>query len=554
MLARLSIRDIVLIDKLDLDFSVGLSVLTGETGAGKSILLDSLGLALGARGDRALVRSGQDFGQVTAVFDLPRMPGGISTLLDQAGIEPEDDLILRRRVMPDGRTKAWVNDQAVSQGLLSAIGAQLLEVHGQNADRGLLDANTHRQMLDDFAGHSDLVADVAASWRALRVAQKALFEAEQQLEQARADEEYLRHSVEELEKFHPTSGEETELADARAKMMQGERLAGELSDLEKELSDRGGVDATVRGLARKLDRQDAESQALLAPIADCLDRAAIELSEAATQLSRLQSELDFDPRALEDTEERLFELRRLARKHNVVPDQLADTLADIQTRLKALDAGEDAVDYARQNMQAAAQAYDVAVAALSKSRLAAAGKLDAAVMAELPPLRLDKAKFRTSLIALSDEERGAYGAERVQFDVQTNPGSDFGPLAKIASGGETARFILALKVVLAGVAAVPVMVFDEVDRGIGGPTAAAVADRLHRLSKTAQVLLVTHSPQVAARGDHQYMVQKFEVGGETRTSLAKLGSDDRIQEIARMLSGAELTDAARTAARDLLGV
>lgn len=552
MLTSLSIRDIVLIDKLDLSLAAGLTVLTGETGAGKSILLDSLGLATGARADRALVRLGQEKGTVSAAFSVE--PGHAACrLLDEQGMDAGDGyIILRRQITSDGRSRAWVNDQPVSQGTLSDLGALLVEVHGQHDDRGLLDASAHRALLDSFGGYKTELKAVAAAYDAKRAAEKALAKAERDLAEARRDEEFLAHAVEELKSLNPQPGEETELADKRSLMMQGEKLAADLGGYQEALAADGGVDAVVRGVLRRMERTDAEVAKLLTPVMEALDRAAIELGEALGALDTLARDLEFDPLELERTEERLFEIRRLARKHSCQPDDLAAMRGELEARHAALEAGDETVARLRAETKAAEAAYRDAAKALSAKREAAAKTLDEQVMAELPPLKLEKALFRTAVEALPDAEWTALGADRVSFEVKTNPGTPFGPLVKIASGGELARFILALKVVLVKDSSVPVMVFDEVDRGIGGATASAVGERLKRLSEGAQVLVVTHSPQVAARGDSQFQIAKGDEAGETRTRVGKLGQDERREEIARMLAGEVITNEARAAADQLL--
>lgn len=552
MLTSLSIRDIVLIEKLDLSFAAGLTVLTGETGAGKSILLDSLGLATGARADRALVRQGQDKGMVSAAFTVAQdHPAG--HLLEDQGLDGGDGtIILRRQITTDGRSRAWANDQPISQTLLAELGGLLVEVHGQHDDRGLLDSAGHRALLDAFGGYERELESVRTGYRAFRDAESALQAAETTLAEAKADEDFLAHAVEELSKLAPEAGEEEQLAERRTLMMQGEKLAGDLEGYQKELAHDGGVDAAVRGVLRRMERSDASVGALLAPVIEALDRAAIELGEGLEALDRLQRELEFDPHELERVEERLFEIRRLARKHDCQPRDLPDLLETLRARYAAVRAGDDMVAQARTKRDDAKAALTAAIEALHKKRKVAAQKLDTLVMVELPPLKLEKAQFRTVVELVEEGDWSAAGGDRVHFEVKTNPGTPFGPLVKIASGGELARFILALKVVLARGSSIPVMVFDEVDKGIGGATASAVGDRLKRLSDSAQVLVVTHSPQVAARGDRQFQISKGDRGNETRTDVVALENSERREEIARMLAGTTVTDAARAAADQLL--
>ncbi|WP_262691131.1 DNA repair protein RecN [Kordiimonas aestuarii] len=554
MLTSLSIRDIVLIDKLDLSLAAGLTVLTGETGAGKSILLDSLGLATGSRADRALVRLGQDKGTVTAAFSVSSDHAACA-LLEEQGMDGGDGfVILRRQITSDGRSRAWANDQPISQGMLSDLGALLVEVHGQHDDRGLLDASAHRALLDDFGGYRTEIKAVADAYDTKREAEKALAKAERDLAEARRDEEFLAHAVKELEALSPESGEESELAEKRSLMMQGEKLTEDLGEYQDALAADGGVDAIVRGVLRRMERTDAAMAKLLKPVMEALDRAAIELGEGLAALDTLARDLEFDPLELERTEERLFEIRRLARKHNCQPDDLAAMQQDLEARHAAIAAGDGAVKMLRAQAKAASEALVGAAGALSARRQAAAIRLDELVNTELPPLKLEKAIFRTTIEGLPENEWSPAGADRISFDVKTNPGTPFGPLVKIASGGELARFILALKVVLAKGSSVPVMVFDEVDRGIGGATASAVGERLKRLTEGAQVLVVTHSPQVAARGDSQFQISKNDDCGETRTRVVKLSESERREEIARMLAGETITNEARAAADKLLTV
>jgi len=552
MLSGLSIRNIVLIEALDLDLAAGLTALTGETGAGKSILLDSLLLALGRRADRAMVRTGADRGSVTAEFTLAS-DHKVFALLQDEGLDDGDSVILRRHVTPDGRSKAWVNDQPVSLSRLAAISEHLVELHGQHDDRGLLSPASHRGLLDHYGGHRDLVSAVTSAYGDLQALQQRRDDIMAAQAAAAREEDYLRHAAGELDALGAVPGEETALADQRASMMRGEKLATDLSDIRSRLYRDAGLEADIRGLARRIDRLSTDADGLLEPVSEALDRAAIELEEAGAAFNRAEQALDFDPAELERVEERLFELRRLARKHDVAADALSDLADTLHAQLQALDrASQDLVDLDTA-IAAADAAFASAAAALRRARLSAAQRLDGLVQAELPPLKLENATFRTVIADLDRAQWSAAGSEQVHFEVQTNPSSGFGALTKIASGGELARFILALKVVLAESDQVPTMVFDEVDRGIGGATAAAVGERLARLADHGQVLLVTHSPQVAATAAHHLHIQKSSTGGVTRTDLVPLDVDDRVEEIARMLAGAELTSAARDAARALMG-
>ena len=551
MLLRLAIRDVVLIERLDLDFAPGLTVLTGETGAGKSILLDSLGLALGARADSGLVRNGAEQSVVTAEFALPD-DHAVAALLTEQGWNVADTLVLRRTVNKEGRSRAFIDDQPASAGLLGQIGALLIEAHGQHDDRGLLNPAGHRALLDAFAGNQALLATVRAAHGAFNRATAEWEAALADLEAARRDEEYLRHVVGELRTLAPEPGEEQRLAEERHAMQEGERAASDLDEVATMLAVDGGVEARLRGAQRKLERAAGRLGAVLEPVLNALDRAAIEAEEAIDALARARAAIAYDERRLEIVEERLFALRAAGRKHQVRPDDLAALAAQMEARITALDAGEGRVTERAAARDAARDALVRACAALSAARIAAAERLDAGVNAELDALKLGRAKFRTRIEALGDGQWGGEGADRVTFEVATNPGAPFGALVKIASGGELARFILALKVVLAGAGTAPTMVFDEVDRGIGGAVADAVGDRLARLAEGAQVLVVTHSPQVAARGGHHLRIAKDTVGEATRTSVAPLDPAERQEEIARMLSGAEITPAARAAADALL--
>lgn len=550
MLRSLDVRDILLIDRLSLDFAPGLNVLTGETGAGKSILLDCLGFVLGWRGRAELVRGGAAQGEVTAVFDLPP-DHPARAVLAEAGIAADDELILRRVNAADGRKTGWVNDRRVSGEVLRALSDVLVELHGQHDDRGLLNPRGHRQLLDAFAGLD--LSPVRAAWAARRKAQAALAEAEAQIEAARKEEDFLRHAVAELGKLSPQPGEEAALDIARRQMQAAERVRGDVARAHQMLAGGGGepgaegvIVEAVRWLEGAADK--AEGEALDAPVA-ALGRALIELGEATRGIEDALSAMDFDPATLEATEERLFALRALARKHDVLPDDLATLAGDLSARLAALDAGEARMgDLARAVAEAEA-AYDAAAAALSATRREAAGRLDRAMAAELAPLKMDRALFETRL---SEGDPGPEGRDAVAFTVATNPGAPAGPLDRIASGGELSRFLLALKVCLAQGADPLVMIFDEIDRGVGGATADAVGRRLARLAEDAQVLVVTHSPQVAALGDRHFRVAKSVADGTTTSRVVALSAPEQVEEIARMLAGEEITPAARAAAEALL--
>ena len=550
MLTALDIQGVVLIEALRLEFADGLGVLTGETGAGKSILLDSLGLALGSRADAALVRAGAGQARVTASFDVPP-DHPARTLLDDNGLDAsEDQLILRRQLKADGGSRAFINDMAVSAALLREVGASLVEVHGQQDDRGLLAPRGHRALLDAFGALRAEVAAVGAAWGDWQAAIAARDAAAAALEAAQRDREWLEHAVAELTALAPEPGEELELADARSAMQKGVRLADDLNTITELLDGSDGGFARLRSAARRLDRIAPEHEAL-AEAAAALDRAIIEAGEAEDRLAAAARALDVDPTRLETAETRLFELRAAARKHRVEVDALPAYAAELAARAEALDAGEAGLAGLDAAVAAGRSAYDAVAAALSAARTAAAVRLDAAVMAELAPLRLDTARFRT---AVAPGDDGAQGRDRVEFEVSTNPGAPFGPLTKIASGGELSRFVLALKVALAGTGSAGTLIFDEIDRGVGGAVASAIGERLARLATETQVLIVTHSPQVAARGTHQWRIAKASDGGVTRTDVVELTTPERREEIARMLSGAEVTDEARAQAERLLGL
>jgi len=545
MLLSLEIRDMLLIDRLELAFRPGLNVLTGETGAGKSILLDCLGFVLGWRGRADLVRQGASQGEVTAVFGLP--PGHPArSLLDEAGFPVSDELIIRRVNAGDGRKTGWINDRRASGEVLRTLSELLVELHGQHDDRGLLNPRGHRLLLDAFAG-ADL-GPTRAAWAARRAARAALERAEAALAAAKGEEEFLRHAVAELDKLAPQPGEEAEL-DTRRRAMQGaERIREDVARALQALGSEGAEGAMLDAV-RWLDGAAERAEGRLEAPAAALQRALIELGEAVSGVEAALEAMDFDPRDLEATEERLFALRALARKHDVLADDLAGLADALRARLSRIDAGEGDLARLRDAVAAADAAYDAAAAALSQQRAAAAERLDAAMAAELAPLKMERAVFETRL---SVAEPGPEGRDAVAFTVATNPGAPAGPLDRIASGGELSRFLLALKVCLARGNDALVLIFDEIDRGVGGATADAVGRRLARLAEGAQVLVVTHSPQVAALGGHHFRVAKSVEGGMTTSNVAALTASQRIEEIARMLSGEEVTPAAKEAARALL--
>lgn len=551
MLQSLSIRDIVLIEALDLEFGSGLTVLTGETGAGKSILLDSLGLALGNRADSGLVRQGTEKAQVTASFASPAKGSKLAATLaeNDIEIEPGEPLIIKRSVKADGGSRAFINDQPCSATLLRSVGGQLIEIHGQHDDRGLINPKGHRALLDAFAGvEESAVRDAFDVWQSAKI---ALEQAKQDQEAAEQDRDYLEHSVEELAKFAPQPGEEQELALERATMMKGEKLTGDLEAIRAAFDGSNGGLASLRSAARRLD-MIAEDHALLKEALESLDRAIIDATEAEDKLNAAADALSFDPQRLDDMETRLFDLRGLARKHRVEPDKLSDLLNDLQKRLAAISDGGKSLEELEASLLRAKQAYIAAAESLRAKRAKAAKALDKAVANELAPLKLDAARFETLLEELSEEHWNKSGMDRIEFLISTNPGAPLAPLGKIASGGELSRFILALKVALAEEFGAKSIIFDEIDRGVGGAVASAIGDRLSRLSKGAQLLVVTHSPQVASKGDAHMLINKSLSGTVSRTDVRALDDEGRRQEIARMLSGADVTDEARAQADRLL--
>jgi len=550
MLSRLSIRDIVLIDRLDIDFGSGLAALTGETGAGKSILLDAFALALGARGDTALVRAGAEHGQVTAAFDLGADHPARRILADN-DLDGDDELIVRRVQFADGRTRAFVNDQPVSVQVLRALGAALVEIHGQHDERAFVDAATHRALLDAYAGIEGQAATVTRLWNERRTRETAVAEHRAEVARAEREAEWLRHAVDELSRLAPQAGEETALAERRAAMMQAEKVA---EDLRSTLEGVGGPQSPVPVLAtalRRLERRAVQAPALIDPAVKAIDAALVALDEARGHLEAALRVADYDPNELERIEERLFALRAAGRKYNVQVDALSALASRYAGDLALIDAGAEKLATLEREAQAAVAAYRDAAQALSAQRRRAAAKLDKAVNAELKPLKLDRASFSTELGAI---EEGPDGIDRVEFWVRTNPGTKPGPLMKIASGGELARFLLALKVVLADRGSAPTLIFDEIDTGVGGAVADAIGVRLARLATGVQVIAVTHAPQVAARADRHYLISKDALGGGKRvaTRILELQDEKRREEIARMLAGAEITAEARAAAERLI--
>ncbi|WP_137390759.1 DNA repair protein RecN [Rhodoligotrophos defluvii] len=554
MLTALSIRDIVLIDRLDVTLGPGLTVFTGETGAGKSILLDSLGLVLGARGDAALVRKGADRAVVTAAFDL-RPDHAAFALLAESGIDADGELVIRRIQTLDGRSRATINDQPVSVSLLRQLGGLLAEIHGQHDDRALVDVANHRRLLDAYGGLERQADAVAAAWRTWRDAEQVLERHRGSLDKAAAERDYLEHAADELRKLDARPGEEDDLADRRALMMNAEQFAAALDEAAQALSGDGTRVASLNAALRRLERRQAEAGGRLDAVVAALDRVVVEIGEAESAVAEAQRAFEYDPRELERIEERLFALRGAARKYKMAADELPALLERFENDLANLQAGEGKLGELEVAAAAARARYFELAQGLSGARRQAARTLDEAVMVELPPLKLERARFLTDL-ASSEDQAGAHGLDRVEFKVAANPGADPGPLMRVASGGELARFMLALKVVLSAKASAPTLIFDEIDTGVGGAVADAIGQRLARLATSLQVLAVTHSPQVAARADGHLLVAKREQsdGDDLRmvTRIDTLDEPRRREEIARMLSGATVTDEARAQAERLL--
>lgn len=550
MLTHLSIRDIVLIDRLELDFLAGLSVLTGETGAGKSILLDAFSLALGARGDGSLVRQGQAQGQVTASFDVPG-EHPVRDILKAHDLACDGELILRRVQMADGRTRALINDQPVSVQIQKAVGACLVEIHGQHDDRALMDPASHRKLLDAFGGLDALTCEVGKRhgvWRK-RVLEQSEHLAK--LDQARREGDWLRHAVEELAALSPQVGEEARLADRRMTMMQAEKVASDLKEAYDALEGPASPTSILAGILRRLERRGGQSS-LIQPIVQILEEALHGIEAAHRTVEAALRDADLDPRELERVEERLFALRAAARKYECMADALPDIAARFAADLSVLDEGEERLVRLQEAVAEARAAFIFAAADLSVKRATAAAALDRAVDAELIPLKLDRARFITT-VETAPQSFSAEGCDRVEFWVQTNPGTKAGPMMRVASGGELSRFMLALKVVLADRGSAPTLVFDEIDAGVGGAVADAIGSRLGRLAARVQVLSVTHAPQIAAQAHHHFLISKQDARkGQVATTVRFLDPAMRREEIARMLAGAEVTDEARAAASRLL--
>ncbi|MCO4315985.1 DNA repair protein RecN [Phyllobacterium sp. 21LDTY02-6] len=551
MLSHLSIRDIVLIERLDIEFHEGLSVLTGETGAGKSILLDALSLALGARGDASLVRHGAEQGQVTASFNVA-LGHPARQLLRDNDIDDDGDIILRRMQSSDGRSRVFINDQAASVGLLRELGRKLVEIHGQHDDRALVDTGIHRTLLDAFGALDGAAAHVRALHKSWKDTEQALARHRARVEAAMREADYLRASVEELSKLDPEPQEEELLANKRSDMMRSEKIASDVNDANDVLSGNASPVPSLASLVRRLERKVPEAPHLLEPVVKSIDEALNALAEAQSGIEQAIRAIDFDPRVLEQTEERLFALRGAARKYSVTVDDLPALRDRMDADLADLDAGAERLAKLEADAAAARDSYDEAARKLSEQRRETADHLKQAVMAELPALKLERAEFIVEMTTDGDN-RMPEGIDTVEYWVRTNPGTRAGPMMKVASGGELSRFLLALKVALADRGSAPTLVFDEIDTGVGGAVADAIGQRLRRLASTVQVLSVTHAPQVAARAQTHFLIAKAAAGNDrVATSIRAMAIDDRQEEIARMLAGASVTEEARAAAVRLL--
>lgn len=552
MLVNLSIRNIVLIEKLDLTWRAGLCTLTGETGAGKSILLDALALATGARGDAGLVRSGADQGTVIAAFDIAE-DQLVTQIMQEHDIPYEGQIILRRVQSKDGRSRAFINDTPVNVNLLKTVGSALVEIHGQNESQSLTDGPVQLSLIDSYAGHQDKVHQLKEKYVHLKECEEQLELYKNASERAAAEEDFLRYSLEELEKLDPKEGEEEKLSDERTLLMNSEKIAGYIAEALALLEGDKALHSALNGALRQLEKIADQAAGRLDTTITALERAVIESDEAQTQLHDASRDMVYDPQRLEQVEERLFGLKALARKHGVQVDQLPATKAMLQQQLDDIKSGADRLEELRKNVTQAFSEYKVMALSISKTRLDAAEKLDKTVMKELEPLKLNGGGFQTAFTHVEPSTGSASGIDSVQFMASTNPGMPSGPISKIASGGELARFMLALKVALAEASDPLTMVFDEVDAGVGGAVAEAVGSRLKLLAESGQVLVVTHSPQVAACGNHQWLISKSVDGDNTMTRVDELSTQSREEEIARMLSGALVTEEARAAAVRLLG-
>ena len=552
MLVNLSIRNIVLIEKLDLTWRAGLCTLTGETGAGKSILLDALALATGARGDAGLVRSGAEQGTVTAAFDISE-DKLVTRVLQEHDIPCEGQIILRRVQSKDGRSRAFINDAPVSVNLLKTVGSALVEIHGQNESQSLTDGPIQLSLIDSYAGHRDKVFQLKEKYSHLKECEEQLDLYKNASDRAAAEEDFLRHALEELEKLDPIEGEEAKLSEERTLLMNSEKIAGYISEALALMEGDKALQSALNGALRQLEKVADQAAGRLDTTITALERAIIEADEAQTQLLDASREMVYDPQRLEQVEERLFGLKALARKHGVQVDQLPATKTMLHQQVEDIESGADRLVELQKNVAQAFKDYEILALSISKTRIDAADKLDKTVMKELEPLKLNGGGFQTSFSHVEPSMGTATGIDSVQFMASTNPGMPAGPISKIASGGELARFMLALKVALAEASDPLTMIFDEVDAGVGGAVAEAVGSRLKLLAENGQVLVVTHSPQVAACGNHHWLISKSIDDESTMTRVEELSTQNREEEIARMLAGASVTEEARAAAVRLLG-
>ena len=551
MLRSLNIRNVVLIDKLDIDFEAGFGVLTGETGAGKSILLDSLGLVLGKRADVSLIRQGEDKLSVTAIFDNPKS-AELDALLAQNDIDVGSEIMIKRSLSTSGVAKIFVNDQPITAKLLKDIGKFLVEIHGQFDNQGLLNPANHMGVLDGFGGYDDLLSQTSTGWEAYCQARQKRLDAENSIAKAKEDEDNLRHWIRELEQISPKPGEMDELSARRQELMHAEKIIENLNYAYSSLTQGKDISSALRSAQAGIDKANSYVDGKYNDIYAALDRALIEVSDAIDAIESASTDISLNSSEQEEIDSRIFALKDLARKHGVMVDDLSQKLEDFRQELSSIEMGEDGLKALRQDEQSKRLAYITAANALHQGRVAAAQKLDKKVMAELPPLKMDKAKFVTMIEQKGESGCSKLGFDEVYFSVSTNPNSPQGPLNKIASGGELARFMLALKVNLAQSVNIPTMIFDEVDAGIGGAVAQAVGERLFRLGQEVQVLVVTHAPQVAALGGSHFKVEKHTQDDITTTTVKKLSEPERKEEIARMLAGEVITDEARAAAVKLM--
>ncbi len=552
MLASLSIRELILVDKLDLQFEPGLSVLTGETGAGKSILLDALGLAIGVRAESGMVRRGAKKSSVTAMFQ-PDSSHAVWKLLEERDIDCEDqEVVLKRVINEEGRSRAYINDQPVSVSLLRSVGQSLAEIQGQFEQHGLLNTSTHRELLDAFGGSIDLAKKTATAWENVQKAQKALDNAEEEIEQAQKEEDFLQHATDELEKLAPEEGEEQKLVEQRVMLMNVEQVTEAITTVNTLLTESGGTGDKLGEAQRILDRANEKAPGTFEKALEALDRVSVELDTAVSELIVVSETTEVAPGQLEEIEDRLYALRDIARKHRVTTDELPELAVSFRAKLDSISDQGKQLGNLKASLSKAKTDFSSYADKLSEKRTRAADKLAAGVNKELPELKLDLARLMVALEKVDEDQWGSSGKEKVQFLARTNPGAQFAPLAKVASGGELSRFLLALKVTLSATSPVPTLVFDEVDSGVGGATAAAIGERLSRLGEELQVLVITHSPQVAAKGRYHFQVKKSGSDQQVTTSVSELEEKLRLEEIARMISGAEITPEARAAASRLI--